>query len=79
MPLYIKDDSIDLLTRRFQAAIDAPSKSEAVRRALQDAMDGQLAQKTLPDIAVAFCRKLKQRSDAAKAQPADKAFRDNPY
>ena len=79
MPLYIKDDTIDLLARRFQAAISAPSKTEAVRRALQDAMDGQLAQMTLPDIAVAFCRELKQRSDAAKAQPANKAFRDSLY
>ncbi len=79
MPLYIKDDAIDLLARRFQAAINAPSKTEAVRQALQSAMDDQLAQKPLPEIAAAFCRELKQKSDAAKAQPADKTFRDSLY
>jgi antitoxin VapB len=79
VPLYIKDDAIDLLARRYQAAINAPSKTEAVRRALQSAMDEQLAQEPLPELAVAFCRKLRQKSDAAEAKPADKAFRDSLY
>lgn len=79
MPLYIKDDAIDLLARQYQAAINAPSKTEAVRRALQNAMDERLGRETLPEFAVAFCRALKRKSNAANAKPADKAFRDSLY
>ena len=31
MPLYIKDDAIDHLARRYQVLTKAPSKTEAVR------------------------------------------------
>lgn len=79
MPLYIKDDAIDLLARRYQAAINAPSKTDAVRRALQNAIEEQQAMMSLPEIALAHCRSLKQRSDVLKSKPADKAFRDSLY
>ncbi|MGO4566853.1 type II toxin-antitoxin system VapB family antitoxin [Rhizobium sp. 2YAF20] len=62
MPLYIKDDAIDRLARRYQILTQASSKTEAVRRALQRALDEELAKPLLEDIAVAFCRDLKNRA-----------------
>jgi antitoxin VapB len=62
MPLYIKDDAIDRLARRYQALTKAPTKTEAVRLALQKALDEELTKPALADIAVAFCRNLKQKA-----------------
>lgn len=66
MPLYIKDDAIDRLARRYQMLTQAPSKTEAVRKALQQALDAELAKPVLEDIAVAFCRDLRARADARR-------------
>ena len=63
MPLYIKDDSIDALARRYQALTKAPTKTEAVRLALQKALDEELSKPALADIVVAFCRDLRRRAD----------------
>ncbi|MEP7452891.1 type II toxin-antitoxin system VapB family antitoxin [Phyllobacterium sp. SB3] len=79
MPLYIKDDRIDQLARRYQAAIKAPSKTEAVRLALQHALEANLGQPTLAEIAAAFCRDLKLRAKPEKGLSPDKAFRDSLY
>jgi antitoxin VapB len=70
MPLYIKDDEIDRLARRYQALIRSATKTDAVRRALQKALDEELAKPVLADIAAAFCRDLKQKAgrDAATAE-----------
>lgn len=62
MPLYIKDDSIDKLARRYQLLTRSSSKTEAVRRALQKALDEELAKPALEDVLVAFCRDLKKRA-----------------
>lgn len=62
MPLYIKDDAIDRLARRYQTLTRAPSKTEAVRRALQKALDDELAKPALTDVVVAFCRNLKRKA-----------------
>ncbi|MEF0940318.1 type II toxin-antitoxin system VapB family antitoxin [Rhizobium sp. BR 362] len=64
MPLYIKDDAIDRLARRYQALTKASTKTEAVRLALQKALDEELSKPALADIAVAFCRNLKQKATA---------------
>ncbi|MGY5779989.1 type II toxin-antitoxin system VapB family antitoxin [Rhizobium sp. LEGMi135b] len=69
MPLYIKDDAIDRLARRYQALTKAPTKTEAVRLALQKALDEELTKPALADVAVAFCRNLKQKA-AAKGESA---------
>lgn len=66
MPLYIKDDSIDRLARRYQMLSQAPSKTEAVRKALQQALDAELAKPILEDIAVAFCRDLQAKAQARR-------------
>ncbi|MBB3456868.1 antitoxin VapB [Rhizobium sp. BK313] len=62
MPLYIKDDAIDRLARRYQALTKASTKTEAVRLALQKALDEELTKPSLADVAVAFCRNLKRKS-----------------
>ncbi len=64
MPLYIKDDAIDRLARRYQALTKASTKTEAVRLALQKALDEELTKPALADIAVAFCRNLRQKAGA---------------
>lgn len=64
MPLYIKDDTIDRLARRYQALTKAPTKTEAVRLALQKALDEELTKPALADVAVAFCRNLKRKATA---------------
>jgi antitoxin VapB len=69
MPLYIKDDAIDRLARRYQVLTKAPSKTEAVRRALQMALDEELAKPLLEDIAVAFCRDLKGKAEQGNVLP----------
>ncbi|MCZ3376061.1 antitoxin VapB [Rhizobium sp. ERR 922] len=64
MPLYIKDDAIDRLARRYQALTKATTKTEAVRLALQKALDEELTKPALADVAVTFCRNLKQKATA---------------
>ncbi|NTF43739.1 type II toxin-antitoxin system VapB family antitoxin [Rhizobium rhizogenes] len=64
MPLYIKDDAIDRLARRYQALTKTSTKTEAVRLALQKALDEELTKPALADIAVTFCRNLKQKASA---------------
>lgn len=71
MPLYIKDDAIDRLARRYQALTKSPTKTEAVRLALQKALDEELTKPALADVAVAFCRNLKQKA-TAKAETASR-------
>ncbi len=69
MPLYIKDDAIDRLARRYQALTKASTKTEAVRLALQKALDEELTKPALADIAVAFCRNLRQKASAKGEGP----------
>lgn len=46
MSLYIRDDSVDKLAKQVQQAINAPTKTEAVRRALLNELDR--ANKAIP-------------------------------
>ncbi len=69
MPLYIKDDAIDRLARRYQALTKATTKTEAVRLALQKALDEELTKPALADVAVTFCHNLKQKA-IAKSESA---------
>lgn len=79
MPLYIKDDTVDLLARRYQAVINAPSKTDAVRHALQSAIDSKTVKVPLSEVAAGYCLMLKHKSVSANAQVVDKAFRDSLY
>lgn len=46
MPLYIRDDAVDRLAKQVQQAVDAPNKTEAVRRALLNELER--ARKAIP-------------------------------
>ncbi|PSH70764.1 transcription factor [Phyllobacterium brassicacearum] len=79
MPLYIKDDRIDELARRYQTAIKATSKTEAVKKALQRALAEQNAQLSLADMVADFARALRVKGEVEAGLPADKQFRDSLY
>ncbi|RCS21597.1 histidinol dehydrogenase [Phyllobacterium salinisoli] len=46
MALYIRDDDVDALARKVQQITNAPNKTEAVRRALQNEL--ARAQEAIP-------------------------------
>lgn len=39
MPLYIRDNEVDALATKLQSAMNAPSKTEAVRTALRNELE----------------------------------------
>ena len=47
MPLYIKDDEVDALATELQSITCAPSKTEAVRTALKDAIERKRDRKAM--------------------------------
>jgi len=47
MALFIRDDAVDALAVKLQKALKAPSKTEAVRRALQGELDRVQQQRPL--------------------------------
>lgn len=49
MPLYIRDDKVDDLANQLVQATGAKSKTEAVRKAIQTALDAELNQTSLLD------------------------------
>jgi len=49
MPLYIRDDKVDELAAKVQAALRAPTKIEAVRQALQHELERLHAGKTFEE------------------------------
>jgi len=78
MPLYIRDPEVDRLTRRL-TAITHLTKTELVRRALTHELEREENRPSLAELGVAFVRDLRASGDAARAQPADKAFVDTLY
>lgn len=68
MPLYIRDSSVDALAGELQIAIKAPSKTEAVRIALQHELD-----RTRQELPIR--RRLAKALELADAMgPGDPAF-----
>jgi len=49
MPLYIRDDKVDDLAEQFMRATGAKTKTDAVRQALQAALDAKLSQTSILD------------------------------
>jgi antitoxin VapB len=49
MALFIRDDTVDALAVQLQKALKAPSKTEAVRQALQRELDRVQQQRPLRD------------------------------
>jgi antitoxin VapB len=50
MPLYIRDDKVDDLAQQVMRATGAKSKTDAVRKALQAALDEQQNQTSIYDL-----------------------------
>lgn len=61
MSLYIRDNDVDALAKKVQQATNAPTKTEAVRRALQNELTR--AQQTLP-----LRERVKKIQDKVKAR-----------
>lgn len=49
MPLYIRDDDVDALAAKVQAALGARTKTEAVRLALEHELQRQRSKKTFEE------------------------------
>jgi antitoxin VapB len=79
VPLYIKDPEVSELARRYQKLSKAPTKTDAVRRALQHAIDDLADKPGLADIAVGLCRDLRAKANPSRSKSADKAFIDSLY
>jgi len=61
MALYIRDDAVDALAVELQRLTGAPTKTEAVRQALQTALDGKRSE-------IPLLERLRQiRAEAAAA------------
>lgn len=68
MPLYIRDNNVDALADELRIALKAPSKTEAVRTALQHELDR--TRQALP-----LRRRLAKALELADAMgPGDSAF-----
>jgi antitoxin VapB len=78
MALYIKDPAVDEMAARL-AAVRGQTKTQAVRAALQSALEHEPAAPSLVDVGVEFARALRARGDSAVAATADKAFIDSLY
>lgn len=78
MPLFIKDDSVDDLAKRFMTLSKAQTKSEAVKQALLQAIERHEDAPTAVDIARNFRKELRAKAGAS-GLPADKQFRDSLY
>jgi antitoxin VapB len=72
MPFHIKNPDTDSLARKY-AGLKKLGLTEAVHLALEEALLREAAKPSLPDVAAAFYRELKARSDAARADGAAKA------
>ena len=47
MPLFIRDDEVDALADELKRVTKAPSKTDAVRRALRDALERETSKQSL--------------------------------
>jgi antitoxin VapB len=77
MALYIKDATVDSLAERYQAAIKAKTKTEAVRQALEKALDKD--SETTIEKVLKLTRELRALSPLDEPLPDDKEFLDSLY
>lgn len=78
MAFHIKNPDTDALARRV-AAVKNLGLTEAVHTALQNELDRDLGQLSLPERGAALVRKLRAEGNPEKGLPADKAFIDSLY
>jgi antitoxin VapB len=75
MPLYIRDDEVDALAVKVQAATGAPTKTEAVRLALRHELERSRERRPLRE-RLAPAQAAARRIGAADAEFDMKAFTD---
>ncbi|MGF6227517.1 antitoxin VapB [Inquilinus ginsengisoli] len=76
MAFHIKNKETDALARKLAKA-KGIGLTDAVHEALQHELDRERSKPKQADLAVQFCRELRQLGNPAKGQPADKAFFDD--
>jgi antitoxin VapB len=76
MAFHIKNPETDALARKVAKA-KGVGLTEAVHEALARELAHELAKPAKADLAVQFCRNLRQLGNSADGQPADKAFFDD--
>jgi antitoxin VapB len=79
MALYIKDATVDSLAERYQAAIKAKTKTEAVRQALEKALKGDAEPDDYVERAIAWARDFNARTKHNETEYDEKAFIDSLY
>ncbi|MEL6064253.1 MULTISPECIES: type II toxin-antitoxin system VapB family antitoxin [unclassified Methylobacterium] len=77
MPLYVKDPQVDALATQLMTLLGT-SKTDAVRRALQNEIVRQTGKQDLVAWTSDFVRALHQRA-GPNPKPVDKAFIDRLY
>ncbi len=75
MPLYIKDPDVSAMAERLQKLTRAPSKTEAVRAALQRAIDTAVGDESVEDL-LKEAFKLADRIGPANPDFDQKAYSD---
>lgn len=76
MALYVKDEEVDRLAREVQAAYGLKTKTEAVRIALQRALDQTEAKPTLREQLDAIRRRIREDYGPDDPDFDDKAYFD---
>lgn len=76
MALYVKDEEVDRLAREVQAAYGVKTKTEAVRIALQRALDQAEAKPTLREQLEAVRRRIREDYGPDDPNFDDKAYFD---
>ncbi|MFH1795505.1 MAG: type II toxin-antitoxin system VapB family antitoxin [Pseudomonadota bacterium] len=76
MALYVKDEEVDRLAREVQAAYGVKTKTEAVRIALQRALDQTEAKPTLREQLDAIRRRIREDYGPDDPDFDDKAYFD---
>ncbi|KJS16617.1 MAG: hypothetical protein VR78_07090 [Hoeflea sp. BRH_c9] len=79
MALFIKDETVDALAERYQAAIKAKTKTEAVRQALERALRDRGAKEDYVDRMVAWSKAFNARTQQSETEYDEKAFIDGLY
>lgn len=70
MPLYVRDESVNALAEQARTILKAPTKTEAIRLALQRVIQEELAKPTLGE-RVARLREKYALADHASLRPFD--------
>lgn len=79
MALFISDDAVNALAERYQTAIKAKTKTEAVRQALLLALREAGSKRTYVDRGVAWSKAFNSRTKHTETEFDEKAFIEGLY